>query len=194
MLKRLIDIALAGTSLALLSPALMAVALAIRILDGPGVLFWQTRVGCGGADFRLAKFRSMIASRDAERGTFEPGSSVRITRVGAVLRATKLDELPQLWNVLVGDMSLVGPRPEVRRWVEAYPERWARVLTVRPGITDPASIEFRNEESILAGSADPEVTYRDVVLPRKLDLYERYVAERSFGVTSPFWAGLSGWF
>ena len=77
-------------------------------------------------------------------------------------------------------MSLVGPRPEVRRWVEAYPERWARVLTVRPGITDPASIEFRNEESILAAASDPEATYRDVVLPRKLDLYERYVAERSF--------------
>jgi lipopolysaccharide/colanic/teichoic acid biosynthesis glycosyltransferase len=103
-----------------------------------------------------------------------------VTRVGKLLRKTKLDELPQLWNVLVGDMSLVGPRPEVRKWVEAYPDRWSKVLAVRPGITDPASIEFRNEEELLAAAPDPKTCYRDVILPRKLDLYEEYVETRSF--------------
>jgi lipopolysaccharide/colanic/teichoic acid biosynthesis glycosyltransferase len=103
-----------------------------------------------------------------------------VTRVGKLLRKTKLDEFPQLWNVLVGDMSLVGPRPEVRKWVEAYPDRWAKVLAVRPGITDPASIEFRNEEELLAAAPNPETYYRKVILPRKLDLYEEYVETRSF--------------
>ncbi len=128
----------------------------------------------------LFKFRTMTVRKGTEQGSFDAGSAARVTRVGAFLRKTKLDELPQLWNVLKGDMSLVGPRPEVRKWVEAYPERWARVLTVRPGITDPASIEFRNEEDILAASPDPERTYREVILPRKLDLYEEYVRTRSF--------------
>ena len=108
------------------------------------------------------------------------GNRRRVTGVGRLLRATKLDELPQLWNVLKGDMSLVGPRPEVRQWVAAYPERWARVLTVKPGITDPASIVYRDEESILARSPDPERTYREDILPHKLDLYEEYVRSRNF--------------
>jgi lipopolysaccharide/colanic/teichoic acid biosynthesis glycosyltransferase len=152
----------------------------IRTLDGPPVLFRHARIGKAGRSFELLKFRTMAVAAGAEKGSFDLGSSSRVTRLGALLRRTKLDELPQLWNVLKGEMSLVGPRPEVPRWVEAYPERWARVLTIRPGITDPASIEFRNEEAILAAASDPEATYRDVVLPRKLDLYERYVTERSF--------------
>lgn len=117
----------------------------------------------------------------AEKGSFDAGSSRRVTNVGRILRRTKMDELPQLWNVLKGDMSLVGPRPEVRKWVEVYPERWSEVLTVRPGITDPASIVFRHEEEILARSENPEAAYRDEILPRKLDLYQQYVRTRSFG-------------
>jgi len=122
----------------------------------------------------------MTVQPGAEKGSFEVGSTQRVTAVGRFLRKTKLDELPQLWNVLIGDMSLVGPRPEVRKWVEAYPERWAFVHTVRPGITDPASIKFRNEEKLLARSPDPERTYRDEILPQKLALYEEYVRTRSF--------------
>ena len=180
MLKRGIDLFLGLAGLAVLSPVLGLLTLAILILDGAPALFRQTRVGRDGQDFTLVKFRTMARVAGTEVGSFDVGMCSRVTRLGAFLRHTKVDELPQLWNVLVGDMSLVGPRPEVRRWVEAYPERWARVLTVRPGITDPASIEFRHEEAILAAASDPEGTYRDVVLPRKLDLYERYVAGRSF--------------
>jgi lipopolysaccharide/colanic/teichoic acid biosynthesis glycosyltransferase len=121
----------------------------------------------------------MTVRRDSERGIFDPGDKSRYTRTGRFLRATKLDEFPQFWNVLAGDMSVVGPRPEVRQWVNVYPERWKTVLSVKPGITDPASIEFRNEETILANSKDPVQTYRDIILPRKLDLYERYVARNS---------------
>jgi lipopolysaccharide/colanic/teichoic acid biosynthesis glycosyltransferase len=122
----------------------------------------------------------MTAAAGAEKGRFDAGVTSRVTPVGQILPKWKLDELPQLWNVLIGDMSLVGPRPEIRKWVEAYPERWAKVLTVRPGITDPASIEFRNEEDLLAAAADPERHYRKVVLPQKLEFYEEYVQTRSF--------------
>ncbi len=111
----------------------------------------------------------------SEKGTFEAGSSARVTPFGRLLRKTKLDELPQLWNVLKGDMSLVGPRPEVRKWVDVYPERWDLALKVRPGITDPASIVYRNEEKLLAQSPDPQRTYLEEVLPHKLDYYEEYV-------------------
>ncbi|HEX2746850.1 MAG TPA: sugar transferase, partial [Verrucomicrobiales bacterium] len=105
----------------------------------------------------------------------------RVTKTGRLLRKSKLDELPQLWNVIRGEMALVGPRPEVRKWVKAHPDRWAFVHTVRPGITDPASIEFRNEEELLAAAADPEALYREVILPRKLDLYENYIRTRASG-------------
>ena len=121
----------------------------------------------------------MSVKRGTEDGSFDVGSTRRVTRFGRFLRKTKLDELPQLWNVLKGDMSLVGPRPEVRKWVQIYPERWKRVLKVKPGLTEPASIEFRNEEELLARSKNPEHTYRTVILPRKLDLYEEYVKTQS---------------
>lgn len=179
-MKRLFDLACALGGIVVLAPLLALLWLAVVVESGLPGLFRQRRVGLGGRDFVLFKFRSMTVRRGTEQGSFDAGSAARVTRVGRLLRKTKLDELPQLWNVLKGDMSLVGPRPEVRKWVEAYPERWAKVLTVRPGITDPASIEFRNEEEILAQSPDPERTYREEILPRKLDLYERYVATRSF--------------
>lgn len=143
-------------------------------------MFRQHRVGLRGGDFVLFKFRTMTVRPGAEQGSFDPGSAARVTGIGQFLRRWKLDELPQFWNVLRGDMSLVGPRPEVRKWVEVYPERWARILTVRPGITDPASIRFRNEEDLLAQSVDPEQTYRNQILPAKLALYEEYIATRSF--------------
>jgi lipopolysaccharide/colanic/teichoic acid biosynthesis glycosyltransferase len=122
----------------------------------------------------------MAVRKDAEKGSFDAGSTTRVTRIGKILRKTKLDELPQLWNVLKGDMSLVGPRPEVRKWVEVYSERWCFVHQVRPGITDPASIKFRNEEEILSKSDNPEKTYKDEILPLKLSLYEQYVQDRTF--------------
>ncbi len=122
----------------------------------------------------------MRVQKGAEKGSFDAGNASRVTHLGKLLRKNKIDELPQLWNVVKGDMSLVGPRPEVRKWVDAYPVRWAHVLTVRPGITDPASIVYRNEEEILARSSDPEKTYCEEILPHKLDLYEEYVRSRSF--------------
>lgn len=180
MARRVFDIVASALALLALSPVFVAMGAVVLVGSGWPVLFRQTRVGRHGRDFTLWKFRSMRVCPGAVRGTFEAGSVRRVTRVGRMLRKCKLDELPQLWNVLRGDMSLVGPRPEVRRWVEAYPARWAVVHQVRPGITDPASIEFRNEEEILAQSAEPDRTYRDEILPRKLDLYEAYVRSHSF--------------
>ncbi len=172
--KRLLDVLGALALLLPLSPLLLLVALGVR-LGSPGpVFFRQLRGGRGGRLFTMLKFRTMAVDPEAERQGFEPGSARRVTRFGAILRQTKVDELPQLLNVLRGDMSLVGPRPEVPPWLAAYPERWARVLAVRPGITDPASVRYRNEEALLAAAADPEREYRDVILPRKLDLYEEY--------------------
>ena len=160
-------------------PFLALIGLAVLLTSGRPVIFSQERIGLGGRPFRLRKFRTMRALEGAEAGFFEPGSRARVTPVGRFLRAYKLDELPQLWNVLVGEMSLVGPRPEIRKWVETYPERWRKVLAIRPGITDPASLLYRDEEEILAASPDPEKTYRDVILPHKLDIYEDYVDHRT---------------
>lgn len=179
MAKRLFDILASAIGLALLAPLMLIIAAAVRLTSSGPALFRQTRVGRHGQDFTLRKFRTMTHKPQAARGHFDAGDASRVTRLGRFLRKTKLDELPQLLNVLAGDMSLVGPRPEVRKWVQAYPDRWAAVLAVRPGITDPASIEFRNEEDILAAAPDPQAAYRDRILPRKLDLYEQYVATRS---------------
>ena len=179
-LKRVLDVTFALTGLVIGLPVMAAMALAVR-LGSPGpVLFRQVRVGLGGRDFVLLKFRTMKARAGVEAGSFDAGDTSRVTGVGRFLRGWKLDELPQLWNVVRGDMSLVGPRPEVRRWVDAFPERWAVVHAMRPGITDLASIAYRDEEQLLAAAADPETLYREVILPRKLDLYERYVRTRSF--------------
>lgn len=180
MTKRCFDIVTSLTGLILATPAFVVISLLIRLLDGPPVLFWQHRVGQGGKRFTLYKFRTMRSVPPSGRHTFEAGNVTRVTRLGKVLRKSKLDELPQLWNVVCGDMSLVGPRPEVERWVREYPERWARVHQIRPGITDPASIAFRNEEDLLQRAAEPEAFYREALLPRKLAIYEQYVNQRSF--------------
>ncbi len=177
-MKRLLDIVVTASLLLLAGPCMLVVIVLVRIFDGSPVFFSQTRVGKNGCDFQILKFRTM-AHRPPTDGAFDAGDSSRVTRLGKLLRKTKLDELPQLINVLRGEMSLVGPRPEVRKWVDTYPQRWAEILKVRPGITDPASIEFRNEEELLAKAEDAILTYRTEILPRKLSLYEEYVRSQS---------------
>lgn len=174
MLKRAFDIAVAGLGLLMLAPLLAAIAVWIRV-DSPGpAWFRQARVGRFGAPFRIHKFRTM--HHGAVGPELTAGQDPRITRAGAWLRRHKLDELPQLIDVLLGDMSLVGPRPEVPRYVALYPaDVRAKVLSVRPGITDLASIEFRDEGELLAAAADPERAYVEQVMPRKLELALRYV-------------------
>lgn len=177
--KRTLDILGAVNLLLLLSPLLMLCAVAVAIDDGLPILFRQRRVGKEGRDFRILKLRTMRSLHGSDRTEFSVGDVSRVTRVGTLLRESKLDELPQLVNVLRGDMSLVGPRPEVPQWVRSRPEAWRKVLRVRPGITDRASLAFRHEERELAASADPETHYRDTILPRKISLYEQYVDEMS---------------
>ena len=179
-MKRLFDFIASLLGLMLLSPVLFTVAILIKITSPGPILFRQQRVGKNGQDFVLNKFRTMTVKSGTEKGSFDVGDASRVTAVGAFLRKTKLDEFPQLWDVVLGEMSLVGPRPEIRKWVEAYPERWAVVHSVLPGITDSASIEFRNEEEILNASDDPEKAYHEEVLPKKLSLYEEYVKTRTF--------------
>ena len=179
-MKRIFDFTVSLFALILLLPLFILIMAGIMIFDSRPVLFRQARVGVNGYGFLLNKFKTMRVIRGAASGTFDAGDTSRITKIGAFLRKTKLDELPQLWNVFKGDMSFVGPRPEVRKWVDAYPERWAKVLTVKPGITDPASIYYRNEEELLAQADDPVACYRDQILPHKLDLYEEYVKSRTF--------------
>jgi lipopolysaccharide/colanic/teichoic acid biosynthesis glycosyltransferase len=178
MAKRAFDLLAAGLGLLLLSPLLLAVAVAIK-LDSPGPVFYrQERVGRGGRVFRIHKFRSMTHNPVDRGPQLTVGADARITRVGAWLRRSKVDELAQLIDVLRGDMSLVGPRPEVPRYVAMYPQALRdKVLSVRPGITDFASIEFRDENALLARSADAERCYREEVLPVKLALQARYVDE-----------------
>ncbi len=180
MSKRMFDIAASLAGLMLLAPVFVLVALWIK-LDSPGpVLFRQQRVGRHGAPFSIYKFRTMAAAAGATL-QLTVGRDSRITRAGRFLRRYKLDELPQLINVLQGAMSLVGPRPEVPRYVACYPpEVRAIVLSVTPGITDWASILYREESAILGRAADPERAYRETILPAKLDYYVRYVRERSF--------------
>ena len=179
-MKRAFDLLLSLTGLAVLWPFLALVGLVGLLTSGGPVFFAQERIGLHGRPFRVLKFRTMRPLRGAEAGSFEPGSRSRVTPFGRILRAWKIDELPQLWNVLKSEMSFVGPRPEIRKWVEAYPERWRAVHAIKPGITDPASIRYRDEEDILAASPDPERTYRDVILPHKLELYEAYVAHTTW--------------
>jgi lipopolysaccharide/colanic/teichoic acid biosynthesis glycosyltransferase len=180
--KRLLDIVCSAAGLILLSPVLVAIGLWVR-LDSPGPAFYrQNRVGRGGACFRIHKFRTMRNETGAADRSITIGADSRITRAGAFLRRHKLDELPQLIDVLLGDMSLVGPRPEVPQYVATYPEAIrAKVLSVRPGITDPASLQFRNESELLAQAADPEREYREVVLPAKLRLAADYVDHATLG-------------
>ena len=179
MLKRAFDILLALCGLIITLPLLIIISLAIKTEDGGPVLFRQVRIGRYGKPFTIWKFRSMSITKPVPINGFEPGNKSRITKTGLFIRKTKLDELPQLLNVLKGDMSFVGPRPEVAYWVNKFPARWNYIHQVRPGITDNASIEFRNEEDLLAKSPNPEAEYEQRILPRKLSLYEDYIRNKS---------------
>ena len=180
MPKRLFDMVFSALALVLLGPLLLALAVWVR-LDSPGPAFFrQTRVGWAGQPFRIYKFRTMHAQSEVSGPAITVGNDARITRAGQWLRRSKLDELPQFINVLRGDMSIVGPRPEVPRYVALYPAA-ARdiVLSVRPGVTDLASIEFRDEGSMLGQSADPERTYVEQILPIKLQHAMRYAGSHT---------------
>ena len=179
-MKRLMDILVSATGLCILSPLFLFITLLIVIFDGGNPFFVQERVGKKRKLFSLYKFKTMKPPAAHKKNDFGAGDTSRITSLGRFLRKTKLDELPQLFNVLKGDMSLVGPRPEVKKWTNVYPEMWKTVLTVRPGLTDNASIRFRNEEELLARSSSPDETYREEILPKKLALYIDYVNNRSF--------------
>ena len=179
LLKRLFDMVAASIGLLLLAPLLLALAVWIKCDSAGPVFFLQERVGLHGKLFRIIKFRSMRQNNSGPQITV--GADARITRSGRFIRAYKLDELPQLINVLLGDMSLVGPRPEVPRYVALYPaDVREEVLSVRPGMTDLASVQYRSESTLLAASADPERTYVDTILPAKLALCRQYVRERNF--------------
>ena len=176
--KRAFDATASAAGLVLLSPLLAAAALAVKASSPGPVLFRQERMGRGGIPFRLLKFRTMRVGGAGPEVTV--AGDRRVTGVGRFLRRYKVDELPQLINVVRGDMSLVGPRPEVRRYVERFPEDYRRILALRPGITDLAAIEFRDEESILAGATNPEHAYVASVLPAKIKLYDEYIRRMSF--------------
>ena len=178
-LKRAMDIVISGGALLVLWPVLALIALAIKI-DDPGPVFYrQVRVGKDGKEFRIFKFRTMIVDADKKGLQITVGRDNRITRMGALLRKTKLDELAQLINVFVGEMSFVGPRPEVPKYVELYTPYQRQVLLVRPGITDYASIAYRNENDMLEGAEDPERMYIDVIMPAKIELNMKYLREIS---------------
>ena len=177
--KRVMDIAISAAALCVLWPVFLLIALAI-VIDDPGPVFYrQVRVGRGGRPFRIFKFRTMVVDADKKGLSITVGRDSRITRVGALLRKTKLDELAQLINVFLGQMSFVGPRPEVPRYVALYTPVQRQVLLVRPGITDYASIAYRNENDLLAGADDPERMYIEEIMPAKIELNLRYLHEIS---------------
>ena len=180
MPKRIFDLLFSAVALLVLAPCFVLIALAIRWDSAGPVLFRQERVGRGGRLFRIHKFRTMVVDAPLQGPAITIGQDPRITRVGAWLRRTKLDELPQLIDVLCGHMSLVGPRPEVPQYVALYPaDLRARVLSVRPGITDPVSLKLADEASVLAASSDPERTYREELLPAKLREAVAYAEQAS---------------
>jgi lipopolysaccharide/colanic/teichoic acid biosynthesis glycosyltransferase len=181
MAKRAFDLFWSLLGLALLAPVLALVALAVKVEDGGPVFFRQVRIGRGGLPFRIWKFRTMVVDAERQGRSITVGRDPRITRVGAWLRDTKLDEIPQLLNVVTGEMSLVGPRPEVPRYVELYTEPQRAILALRPGITDLASIKYRNESELLAQAADPDETYVRVILPDKVAINLSYAARAGVG-------------
>lgn len=181
MIKRLFDLLASGIGLLVLSPLLLVIALAIK-LESPGPIFFrQERVGRFGKIFRIHKFRTMVTDAERQGLQITVGADARVTRVGELLRKRKLDELAQLLDVFIGTMSLVGPRPEVPRYVACYPaEAREQIQSVKPGITDWASIKFRDENEILGRAKDPHTAYVNEVLPIKIGFYTEYVRNRSF--------------
>jgi len=175
--KRAFDLFWSALGLAVLSPVLALVALAVKLEDGGPVFFRQLRIGRRGRPFRIWKFRTMVVDADRQGRAITVGRDPRITRVGHRLRDTKLDEIPQLLNVFLGEMSLVGPRPEVPRYVELYTEAQRAILALRPGITDLASIKYRNESDLLGAAENPDETYVQILLPDKIRINLAYASE-----------------
>ncbi len=178
-MKRAFDIVSCTLAVLVLFPFGLIIALCIACGSKGGVFYQQTRVGKDNKDFKLLKFRTMRPNADQQGLLITVGADSRITRIGGFLRKYKIDELPQLLNIIKGDMSVVGPRPEVRRYVEMYDERQRRVLTVRPGLTDYASLQYISESELLAESADPEKTYIEEIMPAKLELNLQYIEKQS---------------
>ena len=169
MIKRIIDLLLAGIALLVLSPLFFFLGAWVGLSSKGGVFYRQERIGRYGKPFQLIKFRSMRPASD-QKGLLTVGNDQRITPVGHILRKYKLDELPQLWNIIKGEMSIVGPRPEVQKYVDYYSPEQKKVLELRPGLTDYASLEYVEEARLLAESNNPEQTYIQEVMPAKLDL------------------------
>ncbi len=176
----MIDIAGASLGLIVLSPLLLVIAICVSVQDGGPVFYHAKRVGRGGSTFRQLKFRTMVPHADRLGGGITLTDDNRVTRFGRILRKLKLDELPQLWNVVAGDMSIVGPRPEDPRYVALYHPRQRLILGYRPGITSPASLYYRNEQELLSGP-DWQDTYLERVLPHKLELDLDYFPRRTLG-------------
>jgi lipopolysaccharide/colanic/teichoic acid biosynthesis glycosyltransferase len=175
--KRLFDVICSLSGLVILSPLFILISVLIKIGSPGPIFFFQERMGRGGDKFQLIKFRSMHINPTQEKRGFNPGDDARVTRLGKFIRKTKIDELPELLNVLRGNMSIIGPRPEVEKYVRVYPEDFKVILKIRPGLSDYASIKYRDEETILAGQHDPEQYYLQVILPDKLRLARSYVED-----------------
>jgi lipopolysaccharide/colanic/teichoic acid biosynthesis glycosyltransferase len=196
--KRLYDVFFSACGLVVLTPLFLVIAALVKIADGGPILYRQIRIGLRGRPFLICKFRTMVANADQVGPSLTTESDGRITRIGRILRRTKLDELPQLWNALKGEMSLVGPRPEVPRYVQLYTPEQREILRCKPGITDLASLSFRDEQALLGAAANPEQFYVQHCIPRKLRLNQEY-AERAnlLGDTwiivrtvCPYWIGV----
>lgn len=179
-MKRIFDVLASGCGLLVLSPIFLILAIWIKLDSNGPVFYRQVRVGRKNKDFRIFKFRSMRVGSDKGSLVTIGGRDPRVTRSGYFIRKFKFDELPQLINVFIGDMSLVGPRPEVRHYVNYWTSEQMHVLDVRPGITDPASIKFRNENALLEKAEDPERYYIEVVMQEKIKLYLEYVKKHHF--------------
>ena len=192
MTKRLMDVVFSLVGLLVLSPLMLLIAVLMKESSPGPVLYAGTRIGRFGKPFRLFKFRTMVVNADKIGGPSTADDDPRVTRVGRVLRRYKLDEIPQLINVLKGEMSFVGPRPEVASEVETYSPEQRRLLEVLPGITDWASMRFHNEGEILKGSVDPHETYREKIRPEKIRLGLEYVQRRSFWVDMQILTGTVG--
>jgi lipopolysaccharide/colanic/teichoic acid biosynthesis glycosyltransferase len=181
-MKRVFDIAFSSAGLIALSPILLLAAVLVKITSAGPVFFKQERMGRGFRPFRIIKFRTMVVDAPAMGGQLTAGRDPRITTVGRLLRATKVDELPQLFNVLRGDMSFVGPRPEVPKYVDQFRSDYEELLSVRPGITDIASLKYRHESELLGDSDDPELLYEQQILPDKIALGKQYIRQQSLGL------------
>lgn len=178
--KRAFDIIASTLGLIVLAIPMIIISIIIKLDSKGEVLFKQTRVGKNGENFKIFKFRTMVKDAQSMGRSITVGQDARITRVGSFLRKAKLDELPQLLNVFIGSMSLVGPRPEVPKYVEMYNDEQRKVLAVRPGITDLASIEYRDESKVLAEAEDPDKTYIEEIMPHKLNLNLEYISKMGF--------------